>query len=1157
MTERDQTTRTAESRFKRRLSIVLAVLPMAFALLWGAGPAAAATPPTLAPFGGPGYTNGARTLNWTDSDPGDIDFHVFRGGAGCAGAVDITPGGLGLGATTYTDSSTPADGTLCYYVESVDATMGTANSNQISIVYDTAAPTAPTASATSPTNAPPLIKWRGATDAGSGLDHYEVWRNDGSGYNQIATLAPGTLAFTDNGVGANTGPSYEVKAVDKLNQASTSNAVVVVYDTTAPSTPSITTPNTTPTTTASPPVLGWTASSDSGGAGLDHYRVTRNGSTVTSGGCANPTSTGCTDTDSAISGGGTFTYVVRAVDAAGNVSSASNSVQITYSTAGPTWSGNAVHAPSPTNSPPDITWTAPSDGLPINAYRVNRTGGPVGAGVVCNVPSTTFECIDTAANVDGTYTYTVTAADSASRTSDSSQISVTVDTVAPTGAFVSGNTPGVVSPPLQSPANRLTLQATASDVGTGVANVTFRYLAPGAGSWANAASVNTPSGITYFGQWDLTGLPDGMYTIGIVVTDKAGNQLGSNGNPAAQRPLVLDGTQPTGPMEVGFSDVPGSWVHAVTQLSSSAATDATSGVSRVNFQISSDGGATWQTAPIAVAQSGGTTPPWAANWDTTNKADGRYEVRAQIIDAAGNVGTTSGVNVRIDNTKPAAPTLTGPNGTVVSSPTLTWTGVSDNGDPSNMSGLAGYQVFLTPPGSSTASKVFETRDTTVHSFTDTSATTVGTYKYQVRSFDVAGNVSAFSNTWTATVDPNSVTAPQVASTPQPIPTNHPPHLSWLPPLNFPTITNYRIFRDNVLLTTVPSAVLSYDDLSSLTDGLHTYTIQAMNGSSGGTLSRPIPYFLDTKAPSVTSFSAVTDPDATVTLNWSAVSDASPSSGLTPLIIRRGPAGSPPATPNDGTAACASPQPTATSCTDTGTVSGTTYSYAFFATDQAGNQTRLTASVKALDTTPPEPPGTVTAVPIPGGVVIHWVLSPSKDVDHYLIRRLSGTAGPATAHDGLPSPDAEIPSLDTQASTTALTNGSTYSFSVFAVDGAGNVSRPSSVLGVHPGAGGKVDRTPPHQPKKFRAVRKGNLIVLTWKRPTDKDYLSTALYLNRVHKPRSWKDGVRLDSFTKQTRTVLALKPLHIKPGKAFWLSLVARDKVGNRAKPVSDRLRHP
>ncbi len=126
-----------------------------------------------------------------------------------------------------------------------------------------------------------------------------------------------------------------------------------------------------------------------------------------------------------------------------------------------------------------------------------------------------------------------------------------------------------------------------------------------------------------------------------------------------------------------------------------------------------------------------------------------------------------------------------------------------------------------------------------------------------------------------------------------------------------------------------------------------------------------------------------------------------------------------------------------------------------------------------------------------------------------------------------------------------------------MDGAGNISRPSSVLGVHPGAGGKVDRTPPHQPKKFRAVLKGNLIVLTWKRPPDKDYLSTALYLNRVHKPRTWKDGVRLDSFTKQTRTVLALKPLHIKPGKAFWLSLVARDKVGNRAKPVSVRLRHP
>jgi hypothetical protein len=1153
VTERDQTRRTAESRLKRRLSIVLAAVPVALALVWGAGPAAAATPPTLAPFGGPGYTNGARTLNWTDSDPGDIDFHVFRGGAGCAGAVDITPGGLGLGATTYTDSSTPADGTLCYFVRSVDATMGTADSNQISIVYDTTPPTAPTASATSPTNAPPLIKWTASTDAGSGLDHYEVWRNDGSGYNQIATLAPGTLAFTDNGVGANTSPSYEVKAVDKLTQTSTSNAVTVVYDTTAPSTPSITTPASTPTTTASPPVLGWTASSDSGGAGLDHYRVTRNGSTVTSGGCGNPTSTGCTDTDSAISGGGTFTYVVRAVDAAGNVSSASNSVQITYSASGPVWSSNALTAPSPTNGLPDIKWTAPSDGLPLT-YTLNRVSGPTGPGTAC--PSTTsLECIDGGAALDGTYSYTVTATDSGNRTATSGSIQVVVDTSAPTGAFVPGSPGGVVSPPLLPQPNQLQLAATASDSGSGVASVRFRFQAPGQG-WATAVTVNTASGGTYFGSWNLFGLGDGVYAIGIVVTDRAGNQFGTNDNPAAQQLLVIDGTAPTGSVDVGFSDIPGAWVHGQTQLSSSTANDATSGVSQINYQISGDNGANWQT--VAQAHSVGTSPPWAVNWDTTNKADGRYLVRAQIIDAAGNVWNGPGVNVRIDNTKPAVPTLTGPGGTVISSPTLTWTQVNDNGDPSTMSGLAGYQVFLTPPGSSTASKVFETRDTTVHSFTDTSATGAGVYKYQVRSFDVAGNLSNFSSTVSVIVDPTSLTAPQVSSTPQPIPTNHPPHLSWLPPVSQTfSVSGYRIFRDNVAIKDVGQGVLAFDDLSSLPDGLHTYVIQALSTSGGGTLSRPIPYFLDTKAPSVTSFSAVTDPDATVTLNWSAVSDASPSSGLTPLIIRRGLAGSPPATPNDGTAACASPQPTSTSCTDTGTVSGTTYSYAFFATDQAGNQTRLTASVKALDTTPPEPPGPVTAEPIPGGVVIHWVLSPSKDVDHYLIRRLSGAAAPATAHDGLPSPDAEIPSLDTQASTTALTNGSTYSFSVFAVDGAGNVSRPSSVLGVHPGAGGKVDHTPPHQPKKFRAVLKGKLIILTWKRPTDKDYLSTALYLNRAHKPRNWKDGVRLDSFTKQTRMVLALKPLRIKPGKAFWLSLVARDKVGNRAKPVSVRLRHP
>ncbi len=194
-------------------------------------------------------------------------------------------------------------------------------------------------------------------------------------------------------------------------------------------------------------------------------------------------------------------------------------------------------------------------------YTVNRVSGPTGPGTACaNI--TSLECIDGGATLDGTYSYTVTATDSGSRTATSGSIQVVVDTGAPTGAFVPGSPGGVVSPPLLPQAYQLQLAATASDAGSGVASVRFRYLAPGAGSWATAASVNTPSGITYFGQWDLTGLPDGIYTIGIVVTDKAGNQFGSNGNPAAQRPLVLDGTPPTGPMEVGFSDIPGSWVRA-------------------------------------------------------------------------------------------------------------------------------------------------------------------------------------------------------------------------------------------------------------------------------------------------------------------------------------------------------------------------------------------------------------------------------------------------------------------------------------------------------------------------------------------------------------------------------------------------------------------
>ena len=88
-------------------------------------------------------------------------------------------------------------------------------------------------------------------------------------------------------------------------------------DTTAPSTPSSLQLT---STTSSSVALAWNASSDN--VGVTGYEVLRNGTVV-------GTSTGTTYTDTGLAAATTYTYTVRAIDAAGNQSGASNSVSAT------------------------------------------------------------------------------------------------------------------------------------------------------------------------------------------------------------------------------------------------------------------------------------------------------------------------------------------------------------------------------------------------------------------------------------------------------------------------------------------------------------------------------------------------------------------------------------------------------------------------------------------------------------------------------------------------------------------------------------------------------------------------------------------------------------------------------------------------------------
>jgi chitodextrinase len=182
----------------------------------------------------------------------------------------------------------------------------------IQLAPDNQVPTGPsslTASATSSSSV--QLSWPAATD-NVGVVGYRVYRG---GAQLTQTTA---LSYPDTGLSAQTTYPYEVRAVDaagNLGAPAAASATTPGADTASPSVPT----GLKGTVQKGRKVaLSWNASNDN--TGVVGYDLYRNGARI-----AGPTGTAYTDRP----GRGTFTYQVRARDAAGNVSGLSAGISVT------------------------------------------------------------------------------------------------------------------------------------------------------------------------------------------------------------------------------------------------------------------------------------------------------------------------------------------------------------------------------------------------------------------------------------------------------------------------------------------------------------------------------------------------------------------------------------------------------------------------------------------------------------------------------------------------------------------------------------------------------------------------------------------------------------------------------------------------------------
>lgn len=324
---------------------------------------------------------------------------------------------------------------------------------------DLTAPTAPvalTATAASPTTI--NLSWTAGTD-NVGITSYKVFRDNSP--SPMATVI--STNFSDTGLAPSTTHSYKVVASDaagNLSPASNIATAATPADTAAPTAPTNLTAAAPNSTTVN---LSWTASTDN--VGVASYRVFRDGGTTP---IAVVTVTSYSDTGLAVSS--THSYVVTAVDGAGNQSATSTKVVVTTQGADvtPPSVPTGLTATGASASVIDLSWTASIDNFGVVGYKVFRDGGATEIATVTS--GTSFS--DTGLAVGSTHSYTVAAFDAANNQSaKSTSASATTQiagalvslTLSPTTVTAPASSTGTITLSGAAPAGGLSVTLRSSD----------------------------------------------------------------------------------------------------------------------------------------------------------------------------------------------------------------------------------------------------------------------------------------------------------------------------------------------------------------------------------------------------------------------------------------------------------------------------------------------------------------------------------------------------------------------------------------------------------------------------------------------------------------------------------------------------------------------
>ena len=303
-------------------------------------------------------------LSWTAStdNVAVIGYYVYRNGVKIATSDPIT-------GSTYTDVGLTPGTTYTYSVVAYDAAGNLSNhsaSVPVTAIFDVTPPSTPTLLSAKAVSSNEIdLSWHPSTD-NIAVAGYTIYR----GGDQIGTTA--STSYADTGVSPQTSYGYDVVAYDTVgnnSQKASVSATTLPPDITPPSIPG---GIAAVALSSSDVMLTWRASTDD--IGVSGYYIYRDGNQI---GADSAASTSYED--SGLSTSTTYTYAVRAYDAAGNISPQTSAAVTTLSytpvTVPPVTPAPAPSpAPSPSPSPSPYLPPTSTGSLTVNLYFGLRTG---------------------------------------------------------------------------------------------------------------------------------------------------------------------------------------------------------------------------------------------------------------------------------------------------------------------------------------------------------------------------------------------------------------------------------------------------------------------------------------------------------------------------------------------------------------------------------------------------------------------------------------------------------------------------------------------------------------------------------------------------------------------------------------------------------------